>query len=177
MLRAMGFDNCALLDGGLPAWIAAGYDIENDDPPLPPAGDFIATYRPELLCDAESVLMALNQSTDSVLDARSAERFRGEVDEPRAGLRRGHMPGAINLPFQDLFDDGLLKSKPELKSIFARLIDDDENIICSCGSGITACIIGFGAFQAGYQKVSVYDGSWCEWGLPGDLPVVQGQHC
>ena len=172
MLKAMGFDACAVLDSGLPAWKRAGFatcSLIESNPAVP--GNYIAARVESSFCDSQVVLAALDDASTSILDARPAERFHGEVEEPRAGLRRGHMPGAGNLPFPDLFADGLMKPKSELEVIFSQLIPTGNRAIFSCGSGVTACVIALGAHLAGYQDISVYDGSWCEWGQPGDLPV------
>ncbi|MFA9420940.1 MAG: 3-mercaptopyruvate sulfurtransferase [Gammaproteobacteria bacterium] len=173
MLRAMGFNACAVLDGGLPAWKSAGFEINSHPESVPiEQGNYIADQVDSRFCDSQAVLSAIDDTSTTILDARPAERFRGEVDEPRAGLRRGRMPGACNLPFPDLFAEGLMKPKPELEAIFARMIPPGNRTICSCGSGVTACVIALGAHLVGYDDITVYDGSWCEWGLPGDLPVV-----
>ena len=116
---------------------------------------------------------ALDDDSICVLDARPMPRFRGSSEEPRSGLRRGHMPGALNLPFPDLFQHGLFRSKSELEQILQPLVGDAQACICSCGSGVTACILAFALHYIGDDRSAVYDGSWCEWGLPGnDLPVV-----
>lgn len=173
MLKSMGFRNCAVLNGGLPAWKSAGYDLSEGSPSEEyQRGDFIAQEVTGQFCDASRVLEAIDDQSVSILDARPASRFNGEVEEPRAGLRKGHMPNAKNLPFPNLIENGYLKPVSELKPILEQLMASNNSIVCSCGSGVTACIIALAATVAGYDDVSVYDGSWSEWGLPGEMPVV-----
>ena len=173
MLCVMGCANVALLDGGLPAWKAQGLATESGiDQSAYRSGDFSARLAAERVADAAAVVAALEDDEVCVLDSRPEPRFSGAADEPRAGLRRGHMPGAKNLPFAQLFDQGLLKSESELAQLFEPLLDDRSRVICSCGSGVTACILAFALQQIGVDQVAVYDGSWSEWGLPGELPVV-----
>ena len=173
MLRAMGCENCALLDGGLVAWDEAEYPIESvAAEPAYAQGNFVAKMDPGYIADAQDVLAALDDDSVAVIDARPEPRFSGAADEPRPGLRRGHMPGALNLPFPDVFRHGLLKPKDELEELIRPLMGSSERAIYSCGSGVTACVIAFAAFRIGYDKLTIYDGSWCEWGQPGDLPVV-----
>ena len=172
MLCAMGCANVALLDGGLVVWKEAGYSIESGTEEPYEGGDFIANMGQGYIADAKTVLAALDDDSVCVLDARPEPRFSGVAEEPRPGLRRGHMPGALNLPFAELFKHGLLKPKQELRKLITPLIADSKRTICTCGSGVTACIIAFAAHHIGYQNLVIYDGSWCEWGLPGELPVV-----
>ncbi|MFF8830093.1 sulfurtransferase [Streptomyces sp. NPDC015131] len=175
MLRAMGFDRAAVLDGGLPAWAAAGLDVR----PAPaaftgPPGDFTARPRPGLLVGSAEVTAALADPGAAVLDARTRERYAGEAPEPRPGLRGGHMPGAVNLPFGDLQDHGLMRPPADLRERIGAVAGDRRRLVLSCGSGVTACVLALGAALAGYEETAVYDGSWSEWGLPSPLPVVTG---
>ncbi|MEV8095093.1 sulfurtransferase [Kitasatospora sp. NPDC085879] len=176
MLRAMGFDRVAVLDGGLPVWEAAGLPLAEAGAEEAPAstGTFTARPRAGLLVDRGAVDAALANPATAVLDARSRERYTGRVEEPRPGLRRGHIPGAANLPYLDLQVDGRMRPVDELKDRFAAVAGDRERLVVSCGSGVTACVLALGAELAGYRDLAVYDGSWSEWGRPSDLPVEQG---
>lgn len=174
MLRAMGFDRAAVLDGGLPAWTAAGLPTSPTGPTYEgPRGSFTARPRAGLLVDSATVARALTDPTATVLDARTRARFAGAAPEPRPGLRGGHMPGAVNLPFGELQDpDGRMRSAGELRATFRALTGERERLYLSCGSGVTACVLALGADLAGYEEIAVYDGSWSEWGMPSDLPVT-----
>lgn len=175
MLRAMGFDAVAVLDGGFPAWTDAELPREdNASAPLGSRGDFTARPRPEMIVTADTVDASLAAPDTTVVDARSAERFRGTVPEPRPGLRSGHMPGAVNLPFSDLLRDGKMLPEADLRAAFADVARGRQRFIFSCGSGVTACVPALGAALAGYQELAVYDGSWSEWGLPSERPVITG---
>ncbi|MEU1124180.1 sulfurtransferase [Streptomyces sp. NPDC005899] len=175
MFRAMGFGRVAVLDGGLPAWEAAGLPVDAGGPrAAAPEGDFVARPRPGLLVDGDAVVAALADPGVAVLDARSRERFAGTAAEPRPGLRGGHMPGALNLPFGEVQRDGRMLPPPELRALYESLTGGRERFVACCGSGVTACVLALGAGLAGYHAVSVYDGSWSEWGLPSPRPVVTG---
>ncbi|MDQ0795648.1 sulfurtransferase [Streptomyces sp. B1I3] len=175
MFRAMGFDRVAVLDGGLPAWEAAGLPVEEAGPHGGErAGDFVARPRAGLLVGSDAVVSALADPATAVLDARSPERFAGTAPEPRPGLRGGHMPGALNLPFGAVQRDGRMLPPEELRGVFEALAGARSRLVVSCGSGVTACVLALGAELAGYREVAVYDGSWSEWGRPSPLPVVTG---
>ncbi|MEV3932136.1 MULTISPECIES: sulfurtransferase [unclassified Streptomyces] len=175
MLRAMGSDRVAVLDGGLPAWEAAGLPVEDREPAgAERPGDFTARPRPGALVGSGAVVEALADPGAAVLDARSRERFAGTAAEPRPGLRGGHMPGAVNLPFGTLQREGRMLPPEQLRAVFEASAGDRERLVVSCGSGVTACVLALGAELAGYREVSVYDGSWSEWGLPSALPVETG---
>ena len=174
-LRAMGAADVFVLDGGLPAWTAAGHDIETGAARNPAPGDFIARYDAALVSDLKRVQEALHQNIP-VLDARPAARFRGDEPEPRPGLASGHMPGAVNIPWSGLVTaDARLRPSEELRHIFtAGDIARDAAPICTCGSGVTAAMVALALARLGRWDASIYDGAWAEWGaLPG-APLAKG---
>lgn len=166
MLRAFGHDQVAVLDGGMPAWRAAGHPVESGPAVAPPAVSFMPRRRSELVRGRGEVARVLDSGDATMVDARSRERFQGLVDEPRAGLRRGHMPGACNLPFTDVVGpDGRYLSPEELRRRLAAAgLGAPQPVVATCGSGVTASSLALAIQLAWGQEVPVYDGSWAEWG-------------
>ena len=164
LFKAFGHNNVAVLDGGFPAWKKANYAVENKHHFEGKAGNFKAKYRPELMKFFEDLKKESQDREHIIIDARSERRFKGLDPEPRAGLRSGTIPNSVNIPFEDLLVDQHFKNKNELNTIFKRFAKQEDNLTFSCGSGITACVLALGAEMAGYKNLSVYDGSWTEWG-------------
>ena len=171
MFKAMNHQNIAVLDGGLPTWKNAGYPVENVIKHEVKKGNFVATYNSNYFCDSKTVLNSISDENTVVLDARSEDRFYAHVAEPRQGLRSGHIPNSVSLPYSVLLSDGKMKSKKELAEIIASKVNNKTNIIFSCGSGITACILALGTEIIGIKNKKVYDGSWTEWGSLTELPI------
>jgi len=172
-LRVMGYPNVFVLDGGLKKWRAEGRPVEIESAVAHPVA---VAPQPDmaLVKDLTQVTGILADSSAQVVDARSAGRFKGEAPEPRASLRSGHMPGALNLPFDQVLNaDGTLKSAEDLKAAFAH-VDLARPIVTTCGSGVTASVLALALARLGRFDVAVYDGSWTEWGGRADTAVVTG---
>ena len=171
--RVFGHKDVAVLDGGLPKWLAEGRPLE-DPPPMPRERHFTARFDNHLVRSIGQMKENLTSQREQVLDARSAGRFNGTDAEIWPGRRSGHIPGSLNLPYTDLLHPQMktfLPAEQMAERFRAAGIDMDRPIVATCGSGITACVLAFALHLTGHKDVSVYDGSWAEWGRPGDTPV------
>ncbi len=164
LFKAFGHSNIAVLDGGFPEWQNMEYTIGFMQTYEGAKGNFEAKLQPNYMVFFDEIKSASELKTHKIIDARSSDRFQGKVPEPREGLRQGAIPNSVNLPYTHLLDNGKLKAKKELARSFYMVTEKDEDIIFSCGSGITACILALGAEISGYKNILVYDGSWTEYG-------------
>jgi len=174
-LKVMGFDKVFVLDGGLKAWRAEGRPVAAGEV-IPSPTTVTSDFHPERVRSLDDVSGIISSRSAQIVDARGGARFRAEVPEPRAGLRSGHMPGALNVPFDTLLTaEGRLKRAEEIDAIFrAAGLDLARPIVATCGSGITASVLALALARLGRDDVAVYDGSWTEWGGRADTPVVTG---
>ena len=172
MLQLFGLKEVAILDGGLPKWRAENRPTEAGEA-RPVTRTFTPRLQPGVVAQLDDVRQALASGADQVVDARSAERFRGIAAEPRPGLPSGHMPGAINLPSSDLIAGGRLKDVEALLEALEKAgLDAARPVITSCGSGVSAAIITLALARLGRPVGRLYDGSWTEWASRGDMPIA-----
>ncbi|HEX9946465.1 MAG TPA: 3-mercaptopyruvate sulfurtransferase [Allosphingosinicella sp.] len=175
MLKSFGAHYVAILDGGLQKWKAEGRALESGRPKLR-HGHFSPRLDPEAVADKAFVSGLLGAGSHEIVDARGAGRFTGEEAEPRAGMASGHIPGSKNLPQGKLFNpDNSWKRGGELRAEFdAAGLDLAKPMVATCGSGITACVLLFGAHLLGKEDLKLYDGSWSEWGADPATPKATG---
>ncbi|MBT8455009.1 MAG: 3-mercaptopyruvate sulfurtransferase [Rhodobacteraceae bacterium] len=175
LFRLMGKTDVAVLDGGFPKWQAEGHPVE-DMPPILRDRHMTVSRQNHLVRDVTHVAAASKLGDHEIIDARSPSRFRGEDAEPRPGLRAGHIPGSKNVHYQTLLNpDGTMKTPEEMRAVFeAAGVDLKKPVITTCGSGVTAAILFLALERMGHDRVSLYDGSWAEWGMYDGLEVETG---
>lgn len=175
MLKLFGAQNVAILDGGLAKWRAEDRAVSTDSSDLR-SRHFTAWQHARALRSKAQMLANIQSQAEQVVDARGAARFAGTAPEPRPGMQAGHIPGAINVPYTQMFKpDGTFKDKAGIRAAFESAgVDLSRPIVTSCGSGVTACVLIFGLFLIGKSDVALYDGSWAEWGADPETPKETG---
>jgi thiosulfate/3-mercaptopyruvate sulfurtransferase len=176
LMGLFGDDNAAVLDGGLPKWLKEGRPVQDGEAAVPTRRQFRPDYRAGQLRGVGDLLRNVQTGAELVLDARATGRFTGALPEPREGMRSGHIPGSISLPYTELLRaDGTFRPVDEVRGRFrAAGVDGSRPLVTSCGSGVTACILTLGLRIAGFPEGAVYDGSWTEWGGRSDTPIEVG---
>jgi len=174
MLRVMGAKNVVILDGGFDQWRKNGFPVSHIEPAVTPA-IFNPAFQNDRVISFSQMHAHIEKGDIQVVDARGHGRFSGEQKEPRANMRSGHMPGAINVPASSLSEQGYLRSRAALQQLFKDAgIDYNAPTVASCGSGVTACCVLFALQSLGNKDLYLYDGSWSEWGSRDDTQVVTG---
>ncbi|MGE9009144.1 3-mercaptopyruvate sulfurtransferase [Leptospira interrogans] len=176
MFLSFGHQNVRILNGGLKKWRAEGRKVESGEVTPKPA-TFKATFDPSYTRNIQQMVDNLESRNEQVLDARANERYQGKVPEPRPGLRSGHIPGSLSVPYNQLFDasTGAMKSLEELRGVFVGAgVKLDAPIVTSCGSGVSALVLTLALYRLGVRGSALYDGSWTEWGMQGGPPVATG---
>lgn len=173
--RLMGLRGVAVLDGGMPKWLAEGREVTEalSDPVVP---HLTPQVQPQLVKSAAEVLEASQTGTAVIIDARASARFKGHAPEPRAGLRSGHIPASLSVPYTAVLNpDGTMMTAPELRKVFeAAGVDLSRPAITTCGSGVTAAVLSLALERMGHRDHALYDGSWSDWGGREDLPIEKG---
>ncbi len=170
--KVFGHQNVQVLEGGLPAWSEQGGALESNVRPVIKT-DYVATLNREFVISKHELIENISSKQYRVLDARSKERFEGQSPEPRAGLPSGHMPESACMSFANLIENGRLKSRQQLQTVFDQAgINQSTKIVTSCGSGVTAAIITLALVECGYGMNRLYDGSWSEWASADDTVIM-----
>lgn len=173
LFRIMGHQNISILDGGFPAWVAANLPTVSDPIPTPTPGNFKSNFIDKKVKSFDFIEKNLLTATSLLVDARSCDRFQGIAPEPRKNIQSGHIPRSVNVFYQDVLENGHFKSKEQLEEIFAPFADDARELVFSCGSGITACIVLFAYELVGNRPTAIFDGSWTEWAIRNKLFVEE----
>lgn len=176
MFRLFGHKDVAVVDGGFPKWLREQREVD-DLPPMPRERHFVARMDTTLLRTTEDLLANLDSRREQVVDARTPGLFKGTDPELWPHKKVGHIPGSLNVPFADLIDDRNRTFRPAgviVERFQAAGVDLDKPIVCTCGSGVTACVLALALHLVGHERFSVYDGSWAEWGLRDDTPAELG---
>lgn len=176
LFKAFGLPNVAVLDGGLAKWRREGRPLTAGSETIRPSA-FAATPNPDRFRDKADMLANISTALEQVVDGRGVEHFSGEHEDPQPQVAAGHIPGARNLPFWDLFGaDGTFKAPADLRALFERAgVDLSRPVVTSCGSGVVACSLALALRQLGKEDVALYDGSWTEWGADPALPREKGR--
>ena len=174
LFKIMGHKQVFILDGGLPGWVNEGHPIEEINNTKKENGNFTVDPDAGKMVDYTYVLNGIGRKDMQIIDARSAGRFTGEEPEPRKDMRGGHIPTSTNIPISKVLEGGRFKSDDELLQVFKAAKAENKELVFSCGSGITACVLAAAAKKIGFEDIRVFDGSWTEWALREELPVVKG---
>jgi thiosulfate/3-mercaptopyruvate sulfurtransferase len=176
MFLSYGHANIRVLNGGLKKWRADGRAIESGEVKPKPA-TFEASFDEQRVRSIRQMIANVGSKAEQVIDARAVERFEGRAPEPRPGIRSGHIPGARNVPYNNLFDaaTGTMKPLAELRAAFSDAgVKLDAPIVTSCGSGVSAAVLTLALYRLGVENSALYDGSWSEWGQQGGPAIATG---
>ena len=176
MFLSYGHRDVRILDGGLKKWRAEGRTVESGETRPKPA-TFKASYDAKGVRSIEQMIANVASRTEQVIDARAADRFEGRAAEPRPGIRSGHIPGALNLPYNNLIDaaTGTMRPLDDLRKACAGAgVDTAKPIVTSCGSGVSAAVLTLALYRLGVENTALYDGSWSEWGKADGPAIATG---